>query len=177
MTEKKLTFIQKGQEYDLYNLPKGFVIENDLNLSGRGLEKLPDLSTVTVLGNFYCSFNRLETLEGAPLYVNGNFYSQQSGLKSLKGISQRIGGNVFCDSNKINTFYVRPEEVGGRLYFDDNPVLKEYNLPNDFTLEELQTAIRNKIEAYKEKTRREGTDLPISRIIGSLLNRDKPSQR
>ncbi|MBR1825586.1 MAG: hypothetical protein IJ770_03260 [Alphaproteobacteria bacterium] len=48
MQEKYLEFEQDGVKYNLYNMPKGFVIKGDLDLHGKGLTELPDLSEVIV---------------------------------------------------------------------------------------------------------------------------------
>ena len=62
---------QDGKFYDLYDLPDGFVIKGDLDLSGKGLTKLPDLSKVIVEGSFRCQNNQLTSLQGAPQEVGG----------------------------------------------------------------------------------------------------------
>ncbi len=67
-----LIFKQDGNLYDLYDLPEGFVIKGDLDLSNKGLTKLPDLSKVIVEGDFDCFGNQLTSLEGAPQKVGGD---------------------------------------------------------------------------------------------------------
>ncbi|MBQ9271561.1 MAG: hypothetical protein IJ218_04795 [Alphaproteobacteria bacterium] len=69
---KTLIFKQDGKLYDLYDLPEGFVIKGDLNLSDKGLTKLPDLSKVIVEGSFLCQNNQLTSLQGAPQEVGGD---------------------------------------------------------------------------------------------------------
>ncbi|MBR6675681.1 MAG: hypothetical protein IKL32_07185, partial [Alphaproteobacteria bacterium] len=58
-------FSQDGVEYDVYNLPKGFVIKGNLNLSGHDIDELPNLSSVTVMGSFICANTNITSLEGA----------------------------------------------------------------------------------------------------------------
>lgn len=59
-------FIQDGKQYDLYNLPAGFIIKVDIDISGMKLTKLPDLTNVICLGIFDCSNNNLTSLRGSP---------------------------------------------------------------------------------------------------------------
>ena len=90
---------QDGKFYDLYDLPDGFVIKGDLDLSGKGLTKLPDLSKVIVEGSFRCENNQLTSLQGAPQKVGGNFRCKNNQLTSLQGISKEIGGKIEVDIN------------------------------------------------------------------------------
>ena len=70
----KLILKQNGVEYDLGNLPKGFVIQGDVVIPEmKDLTILPDMSTVTVKGNFVCRATGLKTLQGAPIRVEGDF--------------------------------------------------------------------------------------------------------
>ena len=57
---------QDGKLYDVFDLPKDFVVKGDLNLRGMDLTELPDLSTITVNENFNCGHNQLTSLAGAP---------------------------------------------------------------------------------------------------------------
>ena len=79
---RKRFFIQDGKRYDAFNLPKGFVVKGDLDLSAMDLESLPDLSSITVNGFFYCSNNKLTSLKGCPQYVGG-FDCSCNEIKSL----------------------------------------------------------------------------------------------
>jgi hypothetical protein len=45
-------------------------VDGDVNLSDRGLTKMP-INFGRVGGDFYCGYNRLTTLEGAPREVGG----------------------------------------------------------------------------------------------------------
>ncbi|MBQ9270858.1 MAG: hypothetical protein IJ218_01145 [Alphaproteobacteria bacterium] len=61
---KILIIKQDGKCYNLYDLPDGFVIKGDFDLSDKGLTKLPDLSKVIVEGSFRCHNNQLTSLQG-----------------------------------------------------------------------------------------------------------------
>lgn len=111
----KLILTQDGVEYDLGNLPKGFVIKGHVVLPRmKSLTILPDMSTVTVKGNFIiCSGTGLKTLQGAPIRVEGHFICSENKLKTLKGAPQWVGGDFICSKNKLNTLEGGPQHVGG----------------------------------------------------------------
>ncbi len=115
-TGRYLPLEQDGVTYNLYDLPDGFVIKGDVNLSNRGLTELPDLSRVTVEGNFLCQYNRLTTLQGAPREVGGNFSCPNNKLTSLQGAPQKVGGDFSCRNNQLTSLQGAPQEVGG--YFN-----------------------------------------------------------
>ena len=104
---------QDGKLWDIYNLPKGFVIKGDVYLSDIGLEQLPDLSGVTVKGNFYCYGNNLTSLVGAPKSVGGDFYCFHNQLTSLNGAPQSVGSDFNCSVNQLTSLHGAPQSVGG----------------------------------------------------------------
>ncbi len=104
---------QDGKFYDIYNLPKNFVVKGKLDLSHMGLTELPDLSTVTVLGSFYCDDNQLTSLTGAPESVLGNFYCSDNQLTSLKHAPESVGGDFDCSGNQLTNLTGAPKSVGG----------------------------------------------------------------
>ena len=102
---KYLPFEQDGISYNLYNLPKGFVIKGNLYLSHKGLTELPDLSEVVVKGDFNCSGNQLTSLEGAPKEVGGSFYCSNNQLTSLVGLPQMKESKIiYCDDALGNKY-------------------------------------------------------------------------
>ena len=66
---------KNGNYYNVYDLPKDFVYNGDMDLSYAGLVKLPDMSTVTINGDYNISGNNLISFYGVPKYVRGNFYA------------------------------------------------------------------------------------------------------
>ena len=112
---KYLPFEQDGKTYNLYDMPKGFVIKADLDLSDIGLTELPDLSEVVVKGDFYCSDNQLTSLEGSPQKVDGDFICSCNKLTSLEGAPQRVGGGFYCSINQLTSLEGAPKEVGGKF--------------------------------------------------------------
>ena len=65
------------EEYNIKNYsinPDGSIdVNGDVIIVNKNLYKLP-LKFNKVNGNFYCSYNKLTSLEGCPKYVGGNFY-------------------------------------------------------------------------------------------------------
>ena len=104
---------QDGKVWDLFDLPEGFVIKGDLDLSNRGLEKLPDLSKVKVGGDFDCFANNLTSLEGAPKEVGGDFDCFANNLTSLEGAPEKVSGGFDCSDNQLTSLEGAPKEVAG----------------------------------------------------------------
>lgn len=129
-------FYQDGICYDIYNLPKNFVIKGSLQWGDPSRDvrwrptHLPDLSTVTLLGHFICSFSSLTDLTGAPKYVEGDFDCSGGHLGSLRGAPKYVGGNFKCTEQtytdysgihivrsykKMTNLLGAPEYVGGNF--------------------------------------------------------------
>ncbi len=107
-------------------IPADKVIKGDVDLSDMGLTKLPDLSDVTVNGNFDCVGNRLTSLEGAPKSVGGDFYCGFNELITLKGASQSVGGYFDCSHNRLTSLVGAPQKVGTDFICDDERLKQEY---------------------------------------------------
>lgn len=78
---------------------KMLIVEGDIDISGKGLKKLPDLSCVIVTGSFNCDRNFLETLKGSPNIVGKNFRCALNNLADLKGSPKSVGGIFDCCMN------------------------------------------------------------------------------
>jgi hypothetical protein len=124
-----LEFKQDGVTYNLYEMPNGFVIKGDLNISFENLAELPDLSGVIVEGYFDCSSNQLTSLKGAPQKVGGNFVCYANELTTLEGAPQKVGGGFSCFNNKLTTLEYAPREIGGSFWCFDNPLTSLLKLP------------------------------------------------
>ena len=118
--KKYLPFEQDGKTYNLYDLPKGFVIEGSLNLSCKDLLELPDLSDVVIKGNFYCYGNKLTSLKGAPKEVGKSFDCSNNGLTSLIGAPKVVGGYFECSRNQLTSLEGAPQNVGEDFKCDYN---------------------------------------------------------
>ena len=97
-------------------LPNLRRVKGNLNLSGLGLTKLPNLSHVVVDGSFDCLYNQLSTLEGGPQKVGGYFDCSHNQLSTLEGGPQEVGGNFYCSYNRLTTLEGCPKEVGGDFF-------------------------------------------------------------
>ncbi len=104
---------QGGKYYDIFHLPRGFVVNGNLDLSDMDLTELPDMSTVSVTGDFYCDDNQLTSLAGAPQSVGGGFYCGNNQLTSLAGAPQSVGGGFDCCNNQLTSLQGAPQSVGG----------------------------------------------------------------
>ena len=124
-----ITIMQDGKVWNLNDLPDGFVIKGDLDLSDKELEKLPDLSKVTVEGNFNCDNNFLTSLEGAPKEVGGSFDCSHNYLTSLEGIPEKVGGSFDCSHNQLTSLEGAPKEVGGSFGCSGNQLTRLEGAP------------------------------------------------
>ncbi len=124
-------FEQDGKTYSLYNLPDGFVIEGDVDLEGKGLTELPDLSKVTVTGYFNCSNNALTSLRGAPREVGGDFGCFSNQLTSLQGAPQKVGGGFWCEDNKLTTLKGAPQKTGDSFVCSNNQLTTLEGAPKE----------------------------------------------
>lgn len=89
------------------------VVDTHINLSSRNLTELPDLSCVTVRGNFECSSNPLTSLKGAPKQVDGAFICEHTQITSLEGAPETVGGGVNCNNNpNLVSIKGAPRSVG-----------------------------------------------------------------
>lgn len=106
-------YIKKnGKLYDIDNLPKGFILDDILNLEEMGLKKLPDMSTVAV-SLLLLHGNNLHDLDGAPYRVSGNLDASGNPLESLYGLPREIGGLIFLSGHNLNAESFVP------LYIED----------------------------------------------------------
>ena len=131
---------QDGEYYDIMHLPHGFVIKDNLDLSDMDLAELPDMSSITIKGNFNCNNNQLTSLTGAPKSVGGVFNCHKNQLTSLTGAPESVGifdcsnnqltsltgaparvGEVFnCSHNQLTSLTGAPESVGGNFNCSNN---------------------------------------------------------
>jgi hypothetical protein len=89
------------------------LVPGDLDISGKGLESLPDLSNVIVDGDFACHENKLTSLKGAPQKVHRGFYCGLNQLTSLEHAPKKVGGTFMCQGNLLTSLKGGPREVGG----------------------------------------------------------------
>ena len=117
--QKQLKKQEKAIQEIYNNINENNEIER-VNLSQLHLDKLPDLKHVKVLGEFNCSGNNLQSLEGAPQYVMGDFNCINNNLQTLEGAPQYVGGDFDCKNNNLETLEGAPQYVGMDFYCYNN---------------------------------------------------------
>lgn len=90
------------------------VVEDVLIGDDDQFKKLP-VRFRKVNGNFYCSNNILETLEGCPEYVEGWFGCSKNNLKSLDFLPKEIGSGCYVYDNPGN-FTVEDVSKRSKVY-------------------------------------------------------------
>ena len=107
----------------LIKLPDGrFGVMGDVDFSFLELTSLLELPIRIriVSGNFWCSFNNLTSLEGAPERVDGDFVCSFNNLTSLESAPKYVGKDFSCSCNKLITLKGAPKDVKGNFYCNDN---------------------------------------------------------
>jgi hypothetical protein len=108
------------------------VIKGNAYIENLSLFELPDfLKDVVVEGDFYCSYNSLTSLEGAPEKVEGDFFCSYNSLTSLEGAPEKVEGDFYCNCNSLTSLKGAPKVVEG--YFDcvNNPLTSIEGLPKE----------------------------------------------
>ena len=108
-------------------------VTGDVGLSDKKLINIP-VKFSEVKGFFYCSYNKLTSLEFSPQTVGSDFYCSDNQLTSLKFCPETVSGSFYCYSNKLTSLEFCPQAIGGSFYCDNNPELKEIQEINDFKL-------------------------------------------
>ena len=103
---------QDGKYYDIFHLPKGFVVKGDLDFLGADITELPNLSDVIVEGRFDCSYTQITSLEGAPQSVGGYFNCRKTHITSLAGAPQNVSFDFDCSGTHITSLAGAPQSVG-----------------------------------------------------------------
>ncbi len=99
--------------------PEGLVdIEGGFNCYNKGLKDLKGVKFGRVSGDFGCSRNSLESLEGAPREVGGGFYCSGNSLKTLEGAPQKVDVAFLCFDNPLHSLEGVPETIRGEFQSD-----------------------------------------------------------
>ena len=100
---KHIAYIkQDGVLYDVFNLPENFVVTQcNIDLCDMGLDKLPDMSTVTVVYGYNCANNNIKDLIGAPNSVYGDVRFTKNPLTSLRGMPRNISGKIYLSDTQL----------------------------------------------------------------------------
>ena len=108
------------KEYGIkrYTISNGMVdVDGGVDLSNKNLDKLP-LTFGIVTGVFYCDYNKLSSLEGAPNVVGGDFFCNNNQLTSLEGSPKEVGGDFHCFNNRLTSLEGAP--IKARSFFCPN---------------------------------------------------------
>ena len=91
-------------------------VDGRFNCRYSGLKNLMGVRFGSVSGNFFCSYNQLTSLEGAPREVVGSFDCSSNHLTSLEGAPSGVGEDFSCDNNKLTSLEGSSSEVGSGFY-------------------------------------------------------------
>jgi hypothetical protein len=95
-------------------------VKGDFSCWAEGLKDFNGIQFGVVTGDFLCSDNYLQTLEGAPQTVGGDFTCSNNSLQTLEGAPQTVGGKFDCCYNSLQTLEGAPQTVGGDFYCEEN---------------------------------------------------------
>jgi len=100
-----------------------------VDLQNLQLNELPDLSDVHVDCSFYCGFNNLTNLVGAPKSVGGNFWCLKNNLTSLSGGPATVDVDYICRNNNLTSLIGAPETVGNSFHCTYNDLTSLKGIP------------------------------------------------
>ena len=123
-----------------------FDVDGDFNCSGQGLTDFKGIRFGVVSKDFYCSYNQLTSLEGAPQEVGVDFECNNNQLTSLEGAPQKVGAGFYCEKNQLTSLEGAPREIGRDFYCEDNPVSEEI-LKSIFSLMEKRKSYLQAVES------------------------------
>ena len=104
-------------------------VDGDFNCRGWDLQNLMGVRFGRVSEDFFCSYNQLTSLEGAPQEVGGSFSCVSNNLTSLEGAPQEVGKGFWCTNNKLTSLEGAPQEVGRSLYCSSNQLTSLKGIP------------------------------------------------
>jgi hypothetical protein len=138
-----------------YTIKDGLVnVDGDVDLYDKKLTKLP-LKFGEVSGDFYCSYNQLTSLEGAPTRVGGNFTCSFNKLTSLEGAPTRVVGDFDCYENRLTSLEGAPSRVGGYFSCSLNQLTSLEGAPE--VVEKEFYCSNNKLTSLKGGSKVRGT--------------------
>jgi hypothetical protein len=88
-------------------------VESSFSCAGQELIDFKGVRFGTIGGNFYCHFNQLTSLEGAPKEIGWYFSCRENQLTSLAGTPVKVGGAFDCSVNRLTSLAGAPVKVGG----------------------------------------------------------------
>ena len=108
--------------------PDGTVdVSKSVEYEGRGNFKV---KFGEVVGDFYCKYSQLTSLEGSPEIVDGDFVCSYNDLTNLQGAPLVIGGNFTCVGMDFESLVGFPSKIGGQALLSYHPKLPLLRLLN-----------------------------------------------
>jgi hypothetical protein len=106
----------------------------------RGMQRLP-IKFNGITGNFYCAYNELVSLEGAPDYVGHDFRCHDNHLTSLKGGPKKVKAGYYAVNNPLTSLEGFPEEVTDFScdWHPDLPLLRTLTVKGHVAFNEINT--------------------------------------
>ena len=127
LTDEQRKFLDKNTEGTWSVNSEGLVdIKGSFWCQDQGLEDFLGIRFGKVSGGFYCYYNQLRTLEGAPREVGGNFDCDGNQLRTLEGSPREVDGNFYCYENPLVSLEGAPEVI--KIDFRFNNTVFRYNL-------------------------------------------------
>ena len=116
-------------------------VNGNFNCSWLRLTSLTELPIPEYIGgSFYCQYNKLTSLAGAPKYVGGHFLCINNNLTSLQGAPEKVSVDFDCNHNNLTSLQGAPKYVGGDFWC-------KYN-STKFTEEDVRKVCDVKGEIY-----------------------------
>ena len=146
--------VSQIEEWLTKNAINNYTISNDLlvsvfgnvNLNGKLTSKSLPVKFKSVDGYFDISNNALNTLEGSPETVIKDFNCSSNSLESLVGAPYKVG-DFDCSNNKLNSLSHCPKEVNGFFDCSNNEILSIKGSPR--TVKGYFKCSTNKISTLK----------------------------
>ena len=131
MTPAQIKWLKKMDITDYSVDSEGFVnVDGDVDISNKKLTSIP-VKFGYVGGYFYCHYNNLSSLQGAPREVGGYFYCHYNNLSSLQGAPREVGGSFECWNNNLTSLEGAPKEVGGNFDCRNNNLSSLQGAPRE----------------------------------------------
>jgi hypothetical protein len=104
-------------------------VDGNVDLTNKVLTDIP-LKFRSVSGYFSCGYNKLTSLEGAPISVGCYFDCSDNKLTNLEGAPKEIGSDFDCSNNELTNLEGAPDNVGGCFYCDYNELTNLEGAPD-----------------------------------------------
>ena len=121
---EKVKYLCKTLAIDAHKINSDFTVDVNGNvfINSENLDYFP-IKFSHVGGQWFdCSDNRLQSLEGSPVYVAGEFDCGSNWLPSLVGGPEYVGGDYICSGNSLTDLNGSPRYIEGNFDFKDNRV-------------------------------------------------------